>query len=106
MRLHEITQAPSLRPAIWHNGKVYSGGHTHLTVLRTMPPDVGRSAMGNADSRGFITPTGRFLDREQAAVYARRNNLWGKNTPDYVINAREFASEWFNQYGASAENAV
>lgn len=104
MRYHEIINEimtpPSLRPAIWHNGKAYSGEHNHLAVLRAMPADVKRGAMGNADNRGFVTPTGRFLNREQAAVYARRNNLWGKNTPDYVVNAREFAAEWLNQYGA------
>jgi hypothetical protein len=103
--INEILTAPSLRPAIRHAGKIYSDGTPrvdymmHRDVLHAMPLDVRRAAMGDPDNRGFITPTGRFLDREQAAVYARRNHLWSKNAPDHVVNARIFASEWLYLYG-------
>ena len=98
MRLYEILQ-PGLRAAIRHNGEIYSGGKTHLDVLSGMPISIRRDAMGDGNNRGYVTPTGRFLDRERAANYARKNNLFRDDAPDWVVNAREFASEYLNHYG-------
>lgn len=87
---------PQLRAAIRHNGKVYTGGETHLDVLRDLPLDRAQKERAYLDggNRVYVTPTGRVLNRWKAADYARENDLYKPNAPSWAKDSPELIAEW------------
>lgn len=85
-----------LYPALRAAGKIFKGaeGKTHLDVLdQIADPDLRRSIMLDADSRGYIDHRGHFLDRYRAMDYARENDLFDYNEPEWVRRGDELISE-------------
>jgi hypothetical protein len=99
---------PELRPAIRHRGKVYAATKgTHLDAIQ-MVPDADRSAaMEDGNNRGYVTPTGRFLNRFAAQNYAVDRGLLKKNAPEWAKTSPELIAENLQlKTGGSVDNAL
>ena len=95
---------PTLKPAIRHNGKVYSSVVDHLSALSQIPEDHERRiASMDADNRGYITERGRFLDRYKAQQYAQEHGLISPEAPEWASNTPELISENMLRYDAQEE---
>jgi len=87
------SKPPSLLSAVRVGGKTYTGP-THLDALDAIPdPTVRSKATLDANSRGFVTERGKYLDRFKAADYARNFDLFAPDAPDWAKTAPEVISE-------------
>jgi hypothetical protein len=76
--------------AIRVEGTVYSAPRPgrHCDVFKVMPErDV---YLARLDDQGFVTSTGRFVDRKEAAVIARAaGQLIREPTPHYMLTSED-----------------
>ena len=87
------SKPPSLLSAVRVKGKTYTGP-THLDALSAIPdPKVRSEATLDANSRGFVTERGKYMDRYKAADYARNFDLFSPDAPDWAKTAPEVISE-------------
>lgn len=87
------SKPPSLLSAVRVKGKTYTGP-THLDALSAIPdPKVRSEATLDANSRGFVTERGKYMDRYKAADYARNFDLFSPDAPDWAKTASEVISE-------------
>jgi hypothetical protein len=94
---------PSLAAAIRHNGKIYRApddNPTHFGALSEVPPDQRASAMGDANTRVYVTDRGKVLDRFKAADYARSFGIYDEGVPPYAATSPEYIAEWLPGYRA------
>lgn len=76
--------------AIRVEGTVYSVPRPgrHHDVFKVMPRQHLRSS--HIDGQGFVTSTGRFVDRKEAAVIARAaGQLIREPTPHYMLTSED-----------------
>ncbi len=90
----------SLVPAIRLNGKIYSGPEgslTHFDALNNVPQELRARAMSDGANRGYITESGKYLNRFDAADYAKDNNLIDPAAPYYAATSPELIAEWLKR---------
>lgn len=91
-RAVELLKSPQMRivsAAIWREGLIFSvpAPARHHTVMKTMF-DQGIVVKGEAevDNQGFLTSTGHFLDRREAArVATAARQIIFKTSPEYLL---------------------
>ena len=115
--LTEGKNQPSLTPAVRVNGVVYVSSDkngTHMDALRKVPKDQSSRAYSDGDNRGFVTDKGRYLDRRQAQIYARKYDLlnpkfeWARGAADLTaevlkpVNEAKFSKPRIMYHGTSS----
>ena len=86
-----------LTPAIRFNGKTYRGA-THLNALSQLgasgiPVKQYQQAQLDGANRGYVDHRGKYLDRYDAADYARNYDLFKSDAPSWARSAPEIISE-------------
>ena len=95
--------APTLIPAVKHNGKVYQGtaGRDHFSV-KGLPGGIMARVFADANNFGFVNHKGQFMTRERAAQYALDNDLVDPRYRKYLEEGGRFIAEWTSEGKAPA----